>query len=108
MQGEGLLTLATRCLVAAFCSWGESLVGSRGSIRTLGPYYKRGQASTLQNGSSGLDSLFSGNEPGNSSLHNGIESYPQLDSFVDLTHSIFGNGGDIEVFLNSTGSLCGG
>ena len=53
-------------------------------------------------------SLFSGNEPGNSSLHNGIESYPQLDSFVDLTHSIFGNGGDIEVFLHSTGSLCGG
>ena len=50
----------------------------------------------------GLDSLSSGNKTGNSGLDNGIEPYPQLDSFVDLRQGVFRNGGDVKVFLDST------
>ncbi len=53
-------------------------------------------------------SLASGNEPGNASLDNGIEPDPQLDVFVDFPHCLPRKSGEVKVFLDSTGGLCGG
>ena len=53
-------------------------------------------------------SLFPGNKSGNAGLHDGIEPQPRLDSFVDLAHGVFRKGGDVKVFLESAGGLCGG
>src|SRR6516165_10239313 len=53
-------------------------------------------------------SLSSRNEPGNTGLHYGIKSDPQLDSFANLPHGLFGKGGDFKVLLDPAGGLRGG
>ena len=62
----------------------------------------------IARGNVALILLSSGNEPRNAGLHNGIEPHMRLNSFVDLSHRVFRKRGDIIVFLEPTGSLCGG
>ena len=52
--------------------------------------------------------LSSGDEAGDAGLDDGIESHSGLDSLVDLPHGVFGKGGDVKVFLEAAGGLCGG
>jgi hypothetical protein len=53
-------------------------------------------------------SLCSRNEPRNAGLYNGIKPHPRRDSFADLPHGVFREGGDIKVLLDPTGGLRGG
>lgn len=53
-------------------------------------------------------SLSPGDEAGDSRLHHGIEPHAQGDPLLYLPHGVFGQGGDVHVLLNSSGSLGGG
>ena len=53
-------------------------------------------------------SLASRNEPGNAGLHNSVKPDPQLNSFANLLHGLFREGGDFEVFLDPAGGLRSG
>jgi hypothetical protein len=50
-------------------------------------------------------SLFSGDEPRNAGLYDGVESDPRGDSITDLPHGVFRNGGDFKVLFDAAGGF---
>ena len=52
--------------------------------------------------------LFARNEAGDAGFYDGVESDLGFDAFADFADGVFGEGGDVEVFLDAGGGFGGG